>query len=85
MADIHSFPALVETSKNERFASVLELLCDFTVRARAGEFQSVTIVATSVDGRASPTAWSTANGDLLTLIGHLAMLQHDLMDEGRGA
>ncbi|WP_236960342.1 hypothetical protein [Methylobacterium durans] len=69
----------VDIEADENIASLIAVLQDQLALAREGKLRSVAVVSVAADGGAVGTQWSCANGDIVSLIGKLTVLTHDLM------
>ncbi|WP_245516750.1 MULTISPECIES: hypothetical protein [Methylobacterium] len=69
----------VDVEADENIASLIAVLQDQLALAREGKLRSVAVVSVAADGGAVGTHWSCTNEDIVSLIGKLTVLTHDLM------
>jgi hypothetical protein len=77
LARLPARPAEVEADQD--IASIISVLQDQVTLAREGKLRSIAVVSVTADGGAVGTQWSCTNGDIVSLIGKLTVLTHDLM------
>jgi hypothetical protein len=68
-----------DVEPDENIASIIAVLHEQLNLAREGKLRSVAIVSVTADGGSVGTQWSCTNGDIVSLIGKLSVLTHDLM------
>ncbi len=78
-ATVSALRAVTSAPLDENAASLINLLQDHLKLAREGQLRSLAVVSVSADGAAIGTQWSCSPQDMVSLIGKLTVLTHDLI------
>ena len=76
---ISALRAVTSAPLDENASSLIDLLQDHLKLAREGQLRSLAVVSMSSDGAAIGTQWSCSPQDIISLMGKLTVLTHDLM------
>ena len=76
---VTALQAVMSVPLDGNTASMIDLLQEHLKLAREGQLRSLAVVSVSADGAAIGTQWSCSPQDMVSLIGKLAVLTHDLM------